>query len=208
MSQEQNPGSNPENVQPEAEVQQQEREEYVPKTAYENVSKDMHKYKDEKKRLAAEKNELEARLKAIEEEKLVEQERYKELFEKERSQRELKEKELQAKEDRYNESLKKSALRSELGNINPAYLVHADLSAIDMLDDGTVSPESVREIANKFRQDHPALIPANDGQNITGDAPPSKRPLNQPKELADMSLDEKVAYLASMKTKEQELLNG
>ena len=199
---EQNPNSNAEIVQTQSEGQgESSKEEFVQRKAYEDVSRDMHKYKDRNKEFQAKLAEAETKLKMIEEDKLVQQEKFKELYENERKQRMEREKTFEQKEKGYYDSLKKTALRSELGNINATYLIHADLSAIELLDDGTLSSESVHEVANRFRQDHPMLVPQDGGGNITNAAPPTNRTVVQTKDktLDSMSFQEKVEYLKSLK---------
>ena len=61
----------------------EEKIDFVSKSAYEDVSKDMHKFKSKLRETQAYTNELESRLKALEEEKMAEQAQWKELLRKE-----------------------------------------------------------------------------------------------------------------------------
>lgn len=173
-------------------------EEFVPKNAYEEVSKDMHKYKAQAKAEAAAKAELETRLKAIEESKLVEEKRFEELYQKEREAKEKAETALKSTNDHYIRSVKMTALMRELGNIKPKYLAHAALDEIVVHDDGTLSSESVTKVANKFRQENPELVPSQGTGNITDNAPVNNTfTANEKKSLENMTQDEKRQLLAS-----------
>ena len=66
------------------------KDEFVARSAYEEVSRDMHKYKTSNKELTARLNELETRVKTAEETKLQEEKRFEELYQKERETRETR----------------------------------------------------------------------------------------------------------------------
>lgn len=177
------------------------KEEFVSKSAYEEVSKDMHKYKAQAKAEAAAKAELDARIKAIEESKLVEEKRFEELYQKEREAKEKAETALKSTNDHYIRSVKMTALMRELGNIKPKYLTHAALDEITVHDDGSLSSESVTKVANKFRQENPELVPTQNAGNIN-DAAPSNNTFTtmKTKGLEDLTHEEKRALLASKRT--------
>lgn len=147
------------------------KDEYVLKNAYEEVSRDMHKNKAKYKEERARANELETKLKAIEEAKLVEAGEWKEAYEKIRKEKEEAESKAADREKRTEELTKRSALRQELGNIREEYLDHAKLSEIEIDENGAVSSDSVREVANKFRQEHSVLLPKTTAStNLTSQA--------------------------------------
>ena len=75
-------------VQPQTESTSQEETKFVPATAYKEVSSDMHKFKNRAREAEAKANELAERIKAIEEDKLKEQQRFEELYEREKAERE------------------------------------------------------------------------------------------------------------------------
>lgn len=198
---EQKPNSVEEEVQPQNEASQPEENQYVPRKAYEEVTSDMHKYKSKVKDAHAKLNEYEARLKSIEEEKLKEQNRWKELYEKEQHERAKIEEERSRDRKLYLESVKLSALKSELGgDVRPEYLRFADLDSIQIDETGTLSSESVKEVANQFRQNHPSLIPSSNDTNITSAPAASSTNVQQgPKDISQMSIQEKMEMLARMK---------
>jgi hypothetical protein len=157
----------------------QDANEFVSKKAYQDVSQDMHRYKQQLRDTKAMLSEMDAKLRAQEDEKLAEQNRFKELYEK--SQQELKAQIDAAKrrEEAYSESVKKSALKSELGGkIKDQYLVHADVKGITFNDDGSIDLDSVHAVANKFRQEHPGLIPTTVEADATSKASPTDRTIS------------------------------
>lgn len=171
MSEDQKPVSEPAGDQKQSLDSNPEAEKYVPRKAYEEVSSDMHKYKSSLKDAKAEAEALKAQLKAREEAELVEQKKFQELFERERQEKENLLEETRRNKDMYIRSVKLSQLKAELGNVKDEYLQFADIDGITMDDNGSLSPDSIREVANKFRQEHPGLLPASQNMNITSKAP-------------------------------------
>ncbi len=184
-----------------AKQDQESKEAYVRRQAYEEMQKDMHKFKDRSKEAEARAAEYEAKLKSIEEQKLKDEQRYQELYEREKQERAKAQEHLENERQVYMRAVKLNALKTELGgNIKDEYLSHASVDSISINDDGTLSSESVREVANKFRQDHPMLIPSNASGNITNFASPSSFNANSgPKSLDEMSYEEKAEYLKQLK---------
>ena len=177
-----------------------EGNDYVARKAFEEVSQDMHKYKKSMKDAIAKNNEFEAKLRAIEEEKMQENEQWKELYEKQKQEAEQIRQ--QRDQDRMimKNSVKKSALKSELGNIKSEYLDFASLDDIEVNEDGSINTDSLHKVANDFRSQHAQLIPASSGSDITGNAPPSSSSLTpKTRSLGDMSLEEKKAALHKLR---------
>jgi hypothetical protein len=173
--------------------------EFVPKKAFEDVTKDMHKYKSGYKEAVASVNEYQAKLKAIEEEKMREENRWKELYENKNQELEIERKKLSEKEKSVQKSIKLSALKTELGGkIKDQYLVHAQLDAIEFKEDGSIDFDSLQKVANDFRKEHGQLIPSNVNANITGNAAPTDTTLNKPKDLKSMSFEEKIQALKEL----------
>lgn len=150
-----------------------EKDAYVPKKAYEDVTRDMHKNKQKVRSLEADNNELKAQLKAQEEQEMQKQEKWKELFETSKAELVEVRKEAQIKDDKYTRSQKISALKQEIGvNIKDEYLSFASLDNI-VLTDGLIDKDSLRDVANSFRKEHGQLFPQEENVNITGQAPNS-----------------------------------
>jgi hypothetical protein len=178
-----------------------DKEKFVPKSAYEDVSRDMHKHKQRAKDAEARANQLEAELKAREEAKLQEQNNYKQLFENKNSELEQERQKAKQAHERFMKTTKLAALKEELGvNIKGEYLQFAALDKIVLTDDGQIEKESLREVANSFRKEHGQLIPSNSNTNITGHAPASGD-VNEVKDLSKMSTEEKIRLYSQIKNK-------
>lgn len=179
------------------------KEEFVRRTAYEEVNKDMHKFKSRAKDAEAKAAEYEAKLKAVEEQQMKEQQRFQELYEREKKQREQEAVARKKDRDLYLRGLKLSQLKAELGNVRDEYLSHAAIDEIEVLENGTLSSESVRSVANKFRQEHPTLIPQGTAGNLTSYASPTSfNPSSgKTKSLAEMTFDEKSEILRRINKK-------
>ncbi len=147
-----------------------ESSEFVSKSAYEEVSADMHKYKRREKEKAAKLAELETKLKQQDEDKLAHDKKWEELaIRREQELSEMKQA-TEVEKNKYSRSIKLNALKSELGKVKDAYLSHADIDSIDFNEDGTVNSDSVLHVANEFRKEHSQLIPASSNSNIAGHA--------------------------------------
>lgn len=180
-----------------------ESAEFVSKKAYEDVSKDMHKYKSKLKELEATVNEYQTKFKSVEEEKLAEQNRYKELYEKKTQELEAEKSRTVEQQNKYLRSLKVVELKRELGGtVKDEYLVHADVNGIEFNEDGTLNRETLVTVANKFRQQHGALIPKSENTNITGHAATSGGVVTPEKTIDQMTFAEKALYLKNLKNKQ------
>lgn len=178
----------------------EEKEAFVSRKAYEEVTGDMHKFKTKTKELEAALNEYKAQLKAQEEQKLQEQERWKELYEKREAELEQIRRESQEQSSRYMTSVKKAALKNELGgDIRDEYLSFANLDSVVVTEDGSIDPESLRNAANEFRKQHGQLIPSKDNVNITGQAP-SSNDVSKPADFSKMRAADLVQEYAKLKT--------
>lgn len=176
-----------------------EQEEYVPRKSYEEVARDMHKYKSTLRETKAKLSEYEAMLKQREDEKLKEQQRWQELYEKEKSEREKVYQERQREKDLYLRAVKLSALKAELGGkIRDEYLSHAKIESIELGEDGAIKADTVREVANLFRQEHPTLVPQAGGSNITSSTPPADGIPTNNVDINQLSREQKIALLLEM----------
>lgn len=176
---------------------------FVSAKAYEEVSKDMHRFKSRTKELEAAHNELLAQLKAQDEAKLIEQNKWEEIAKTREAELEAERKRAMDKEHKFNRSLKMSALKSELGgSIKDTYLIHADLEGISFKEDGTIDSESLLDVANKFRQEHGQLIAPTNNVNITGQAASTLDSFPQ-KTVDQMTHEEKVRALQELQKNKQ-----
>jgi len=171
--------------------------ETVARKAYEEVSGDMHKYKSKNKQLDMELSETKAKLKTIEENQLKEQAQWEELYKREKDKSGELEGKLHNEKNLFMRSVKLGALKSELGDVKDVYLKHADVDEIIVNDDGTLGSESVKSVANSFRQSFPEVIPSQSNTNITSPIPGN---FNQSieKPLSEMTYEQKVAQLKKL----------
>lgn len=175
------------------EVKEEGKSEFVSKKAYEDVSKDMHRFKSKAKEIQAYASELETRLKSIEEEKMQDQQQWKELFEKRTGELESLKREVQQRESQYLTAVKRNALKNELGGkIKDDYLVHANIDGIQFNENGSIDLESLHAVANHFRENHGNLIPVESKSQATGISSPSNSTIGSTlKPLSQMSFAEK-----------------
>lgn len=178
-----------------------DEKKFVPVTAYKEVSSDMHKFKQRAREAEAKATELAERIKAIEENELKKKQQFEELYEREKAARETIENERLQEKELYLRSVKISALKNELGGkVKDEYLSFADINSIDLKEDGTLSSESVQNVANAFRQAHPGLIAKDSAVNITGTAPANGvQTEQQEKTVGQLTTEQKVALLQKMK---------
>ena len=177
-----------------------QEKDYVSKKAYEEVSKDMHKFKSELKAAKAARAEYEAQLKTLEEQKMRENEQWKELSEKYKVEGETERAARLQDRAIYIDTVKKSALKSELGsNIKDTYLVHANIDAIEVNENGVIDRDSLLHVANEFRQEHGSLLGTTTGVTATSSAPSNQTLNSGQKSISDMSYDEKALELLRLK---------
>lgn len=182
---------------PKVDVQPKENN-VVSEKAYEEVSRDMHKFKKEREELKAALNEVKTQLKLQEETKMQEQEQWKELYEKTKAETEEEKAKLMQEKQQYMKSVKKAALKSELGGkIKDRYLDFADLDQIVVNEGGLIDADSLLAVANEYRKEHGQLIQSDENNDITGHASTNLDNF-APKSIKDMSHEEKVEALAAL----------
>lgn len=178
---------------------QESKQDFVPAKAYEEVSRDMHKYKNAQKEKDAEINALKAQLKAQEEAKLQENQQWEEIAKRREAELEEAKTKYSQQSSRFNQAIKRTALRQELGGkIREEYLQFANLDAIQMDENGVIDSESLHNAANEFRKQHGQLIPQDQKEEITGHDS-SINDLSSTKPVSEMTADELVANYAKLK---------
>jgi len=177
----------------------QKQEDFVARKAYEQVTADLHKNKKAKKDLLARVNELEAQREAQEKAKMEEKQQFEELYKKSEAEKAALLQQIEQEKKQLLAQRKKSALKQELGNIKEAYLGLANVDGIELNEDGTINSESVRHIANTFKQEHPALIPSGSSSNITSTAAPIDTNAESNQSVNDLSYDDALKKLMELK---------
>lgn len=178
--------------------QDQTNNAQVSRKAYEEVTRDLHKNKQKAKELELAYNELQAQLKAQEELKMQEQEKWKELYQKRDAEIAQIKQEAKTREASFHRVAKLAALKQELGGkIKDKYLNFANIDSIIIGEDGLIEPGSLHEVANQFRTEHSDLIPKSDNMQITGHAAGNFDNFNE-KPINQMSYAEKVKKLQEL----------
>lgn len=179
--------------------QEEPKNEFVPAKAYEEVTRDMHKYKDGLKQSQAEINELRAQLKAQEEAKMRDNEQWQEIAQRREAEMEELKTQYSQKSSRFETAVKRTALKQELGGqIKEEYLSFANLNNIHMDENGIVDVESLRQVANEFRKQHGQLIPKAVENDITGHDS-SIQEIRKDVDVSKLSASELVAHYAKLK---------
>lgn len=177
------------------------KDEFVAKKAFEEVTKDMHKFKSKARDAEARAAEFEARLKAMQEEDMLKNEQYKDLAEKYKGEAEQERQQRLRDRELYLETTKRAALKQELGgSVKDEYLVHADIGAIEVDENGNIVRDSLQSVANAFRQEHGLLLgnpkgsnPTSIGSNVNATAGAVT------KSIDDMSTEELAEQLRQLK---------
>jgi hypothetical protein len=154
-----------------------EKEEFVPKKAYVEVSADMHKYKSKTKELEAELNKFRAEKEQIEQERLAEQGKFKELYEKAQMEKnELVSKWNNEKQEATRQQKLNAAL-SRIGKlVKPEFAQHINLDAITTTEAGQIDNDSLEAEVTRFKQHYGMCIQSNVSTPIPSTAPVSSKP--------------------------------
>jgi len=175
-----------------------EKNDFVRKKAYEEVTTDMHKFKASLKSEKARAAEYEAKLKALEEERMRENDQWKELAEKYKAEATDARQDFVKSKEEFNKNTKKQALKDQLGLSNDKYLVHANVDAIEVNEYGVIDQESLLAVANEFREEHGILLNKPAGANST--MVPASPIKTIQKELSQMTTAEKRELLKQVKS--------
>ncbi len=133
---------------------------------------------------------------ATEEARLAEQKQFETLYQKEKVEREKLATQLAQMSARQVESAKVAAVKAALGGVRKDdYTKFFDLDAVQLNDDGTADAESVKQAANKFRQNYPELVATASKGRMANEAgrgidPGPPKPLT---ELSNMELRQRLA---------------
>lgn len=159
-----------------------EKEEFVSRKAYQEVSQDMHKYKKQLKEVEAKLNEYQAKIETTEKEKLEEQERWKELYQKEKEARTSIEQSYQKDRENFLSVHKKQAVKDALGGFKrPEYSSFIDASKVEFNEDGTLDKQSVEAEVQRIKENYPEIIKQEQKRELPNNEAP--KPSNNEKPL-------------------------
>ena len=129
---------------------------------YETYKKVLDQRKSDQARLKSideELNALKAEKASAEEARLAEQGKFQEMYEAEQLKAKALQESIDANNAREARRSKEEALRRELGPLRkPEYLNFADVESISMDADGNIDPESVKQVALRFKDSYADLI--------------------------------------------------
>jgi chaperonin cofactor prefoldin len=127
--------------------------------SYEKVLSQKKAVDSKLKELESALNEFRAKEKAEEEGKLMAEKRHEELIARLKADNEQLQSRIASTQTEIANSLKRQALERELGGFaRPEYSQFADLSAIQLGDDGSVDLTSLSKEVARFREHHPHLL--------------------------------------------------
>ena len=144
---------------------------------------------------------MKAKQAEADEKALADQKKFEELYTKEKGERAKLQETVQAMTQRQVENAKREAIKAALGGVRKDdYMKFFDLSAVQLNEDGSADPESVKVAANKFREAYPELVAAKQSTKMANEAGTSHSG-GQPKPLSQMSEAELRARLAAVTAK-------
>jgi hypothetical protein len=162
-------------------------DEFVAKSAYVEVSNDMHKYKSELKEARAKLIEKEEAIKAKEQDELAKQKRFEELFNAEKKRADELYEQKNKERQNFLNAQKRSALISELGALEKnEYIRFANLDAIEVREDGEIDVTSLKKVADSFKQEHSVLLKKAKVTTLPNNAPIDQtQQTKEPKTFSD-----------------------
>lgn len=172
-----------------------ENEGFVAKSAYVEVTQDMHKYKKETRALQAELTKLKAEREEAERQVSESQHKWKELYEKEKISREISSKELTAKEQKLFDMVKLNAVKAQIGELSKEeFTKFIPLEKVQLDETGLPDLSSVKEVAEWFKKEYPMVLKRNTSATI----PPTaamRQPTPEAKSVKNMSKAELIQNL-------------
>lgn len=149
-----------------------EEDAFVPKKAYQEVSKDMLKYKGEMKNLQAQLDQLKADQEAKEKAVLEENEKWHDLYKKSEQKLTQLASERDSERTKFVDFHKKNAVIQNLGGFKKNdYTKFINTNAIEVLDDGSVDNNSVMAEVERIRKEYPELIKTTPKAELPNAAP-------------------------------------
>lgn len=187
-----------EETKPVVDVEVEQEEAFVPKKAYQEVTKDMMKYKSEMKNLSAQIEQLKAEKEAKEVATLQEQEKWHDLYKKSETKLAQLAQERDSERNKFVDFHKKNAVIEKLGGFKkPEYTKFINTQEIEVREDGSVDENSVLAQVEKIRKEYPELIKVSHKTDLPNAAPrvASERPYS--------ALSEKERYELKLKLAQQ-----
>ena len=167
------------------------KEEFVPKKAYSDVSKDMHNYKAKLKETEAKLSQLQADAEAREKQVLLDNEQYKALYEQTQAKLTEVASTRKQEQEKFINYHKKNAILKEVGGFKKDdYSKFINIDAVEMDESGSINAESLASEVNRIKQEYPELLKASPVQNLPNGAP--KPFVGGEKDYSTMSASERM----------------
>lgn len=180
----------------------QTKDDFVSKKAYTDVSNDMHKYKSELKDVKAMLNQLNAEKSAGEKERLAEQGKWEDLYQKNELELNALKSERNAEQDKFVNYHKKNSVLNKIGSFKKdEYNRFIQTDKINMNEDGSIDSESLGLEVDRIRQEYPELLKASAGNKLPNDAPNGSTIGDPSSKANDMNAADKNAYFKQLLTK-------
>lgn len=171
----------------------------VSRKAYAEVAADMHRFKQAAKEAAEELARIKADREAAENASLVENNKWKELYEKTEKKAADERASLAAERESLNASRKKAAVLAAIGGFKKSdYETFIQLSAVAMGEDGQVDSESLKVEAARIQASYPELLSPRVGSPALPNRPAAQPPLPKARGISQLSAFE-LAKLATSK---------
>jgi hypothetical protein len=177
------------------------KDDFVTKQAYQDVSKDMHRYKQEAKEAKALLTQIEADKSAADSERLAEQGKWEELYEKNNAELTSLKRERQDEQGKFVDYHKKNSVLQKIGGFKrDEYNNFINVDSIQMNEDGSIDDASLTAEIDRVKQEYPELLKKASTTKLPNDAPNG----NQLSDASgrDMDESEKNAYFKRMLKKQ------
>lgn len=182
--------------QKEVEVIEQENEskdDFVSKKAYQDVSNDMHKYKNDLRDAKAMLAQIKADKEVADKERLAEEGKWQELYESNQGELESLRSARKDEQNKFVDYHKKNSVLNKIGGFKrDEYNNFIDVESIKMNEDGSIDDETLTAEIDRVRQNYPELLKKASTTKLPNEAPGG----NQMGDFSgrDMNDTEKNAY--------------
>lgn len=163
-----------------------EKDGFVSKQAYKQVSQDMHSYKTKMKELSAQLEAVKADKEAREKSVLEEQEKWHDLYKKSETKIQELLKERDKERNQFLEGHKKNSVLQQVSFKKPEYVKFIDVSKIEVNEDGSIAQDLVAAEVERIKKEYPELLKTTAREMLPDAAPKGAKP----KSLKDMSPSE------------------
>ena len=151
------------------------------KVAYNTYKKLLNEKKQQQQKLEellSWRKEIELQKEEEEEKKLKEQQKWQEIADKKEKELKKLQEQMSFEKKKQQNKIKEEAFKDALGaNLKKAYMLHVDLDAIDLSEDGQIDEYTLENVVDKFKEEFPELLPKKEEKKEERQVMlPNKRP--------------------------------